>query len=248
MLENKVAIITGGSRGIGKAIASRFAKEGASIALVALHSETLENAKSEIEPDCPALMSFQGDIASVEFCAKVSKETLKQFQRIDILVNCAGMITRTPVQDLDVEEWQRVLDVNLNGSFYMTREVLPAMIESSSGKIINVTSQMSRIPHPSASPSYEVSKSGLGALTRHLALHLADKGICVNSIAPGSIDTDLPKSMSDEARNRLKQAIPVGRLGEPEEVAELALFLASSKSDYITGATMSINGGSLMDC
>ena len=114
------------------------------------------------------------------------------------------------------------------------------------GKIINLTSQMAYTPHPSASPSYEVSKSGMTALTRHLALKYAKYNICVNNIAPGSIDTDLPKSMSNEARQRLKDAIPMQRLGDVEEVADCALFLASKMSSYITGNTIHVNGGSLI--
>lgn len=169
------------------------------------------------------------------------------FGGVDILVNCAGTISRTPFALLGADEWQRVLDVNLTGPFHMAQTAVPSMIARGGGKIINVTSQMARIPHPAAAPSYEVSKAGLAALTRHLALHLAEHGICVNAIAPGSIDTDLPKSMTEEARERLRRAIPLGRLGDPLEVGNLAVFLASSLSDYITGATVTISGGSLMD-
>ena len=188
-----------------------------------------------------------GDIAEPDTSKRIVAQVLKLYGTIDILVNCAGTITRTPVADLSLEEWHRVINVNLNGTFYLSQAVLPTLCEKKYGKIINMTSQMASLPHPSASPSYEVSKAGMGALTRHLAYHYAKYNICVNAIAPGSIDTDLPKSMSPEARQRLKDMVPLKRLGEPEEVGSLAMFLASDHSNYITGATVNISGGSLMD-
>ncbi len=247
MLKGRVAIVTGGSRGIGRAIAQKFAENGASLLLVALHEDRLLQAKREISQLGVRVEILYDDIAEPEFSQQILSHALDLFGTIDILVNCAGIITRTPVAELTIEEWHRVLNVNLNGTFYLSQAVLPIMAEKHYGKIINITSQMAKLPHPSASPSYEVSKAGMIALTRHLSYHYAKHNICVNAIAPGSIDTDLPKSMTPEARQRLKDAIPLQRLGEPEEVGELALFLASDNSNYITGATMTITGGSLMD-
>ena len=247
MLKKKVAIITGGSRGIGRAIAHKFAQNGALLVLVADESvAALEQAAAEVRKMGAEVRTVLGDIAKPELSKEILRCTLKEFGTVDILVNCAGIITRTPVASLTLEEWHRVIDVNLHGTFYMSQAVLSVLSAQKRGKIINITSQMARRPHPSASPSYEVSKAGIAALTRHLAYHYAKYNICVNAIAPGSIDTDLPKSMSPEARQKLKEAIPLLRLGEPDEVADCALFLASSMSDYITGATMDINGGSLM--
>lgn len=247
MLEGKVAVVTGGSRGIGRAIADRFGTEGADLLLVALHDEGLERATEELRGQGVRVDAVAGDIASPALAHRVAEFASHTHGRVDVLVNCAGMISRTPFGALSDEEWHRVIDVNLHGTYYMSRALLPGMAERRSGKVINVTSQMARIPHPNASPSYEVSKAGMAALTRHLAYHFAQYGICVNAIAPGSIDTDLPKSMSDEARERLRAAIPLRRLGEPSEVGALAAFLASSEADYITGATITISGGSLMD-
>jgi 3-oxoacyl-[acyl-carrier protein] reductase len=247
MLKEKVAIITGGSRGIGRAIAQKFAENGASLLLVALHEERLLRAKQEISKMGVKVDILYGDIAEPDFSKQILSFALNLFGTIDILVNCAGMITRTPAATLTIEEWRRVLDVNLGGTFYLSQAVLPVMCDKNYGKIVNITSQMAKIPHPSASPSYEVSKAGMVALTRHLAFHYAKHNICVNAIAPGSIDTDLPKSMTPEARQRLKNAIPLQRLGDPLEVGSLAVFLASDQSNYITGATVNISGGSLMD-
>jgi len=247
LLKNKVAIVTGGSRGLGKAIALKFAEQGASSVLVATNEERLNQSANEIRAmGCDAVI-MSGDIANPIFSTHIVQAALDSFGKIDILVNCAGIISRTPIEQLSLEEWHRVIDVNLHGTFHLCRAVLPTMRSQNSGKIINMTSQMAKLPHPSASPSYEVSKSGQIALTRHLAYHYAQYNICVNAIAPGSINTDMPKSMTLEARERLRNAIPLRRLGEPEEVADCALFLASSMSDYITGEVIDINGGTLMD-
>ena len=247
MLKNKVAIITGGSRGIGYAIARTFAANGASLLLVALHEDRLLHAQKEIRGIGGNVEIIFGDIAEPDFSQRIVARSMKMFGTIDILVNCAGTITRTPFDSLTLEEWHRVINVNLHGTFYLSQAVLPILCAKHYGKIINITSQMARLPHPNASPSYAVSKAGMVALTRHLAYHYAQYNICVNAIAPGSIDTDLPKSMPPEARQRFKNDVPLKRLGNPEEVGDLALFLASDNSNYITGATMNISGGSLMD-
>ncbi len=247
MLEGKVAVITGGSRGLGKAIALEFAAQRASLVLVAQHSDRLEEVHNQAKSLGAQSVAILGDVACREFCRSTVDSTLQTFGRVDILVNNAGTISREPFEELDFKAWQRVIDVNLNGAFHFCQAVLPTMKAQNGGRIINMTSQMASIPHPSAAPSYEVSKAGLTALTRHLAYHYAQYAISVNAIAPGSIDTDMPRSMTPEARERLKQAIPVKRLGLPEEVAKLALFLASDSAGYITGATLPINGGSLMD-
>jgi 3-oxoacyl-[acyl-carrier protein] reductase len=215
--------------------------------VVALPEPALDEASRELRATGAKLLVISGDIAKPELSHEIVRRTLAEFHGIDVLVNCAGMITRAPVETLSLEDWFRVIDVNLHGAFHLSRAVLPTMRAQKRGKIINITSQMARLPHPGASPSYEVSKAGLTALTRHLAYRFAKEGICVNAIAPGSINTDLPKSMSEEAREKIKSGIPMGRLGEPSEVADLALFLASSMSDYITGSTLDINGGSLMN-
>ena len=247
LLKNKVAIVTGGSRGLGKAIAFKFASHGASLILVATNEERLNQSADEVRNRGAKAEIVAGDIAKPEFSEEIVKVTLDNFGQIDVLVNCAGVITRTPVEELSLKDWYRVIDVNLHGTFHACRAVLPLMRTQASGKIINMTSQMAKLPHPSASPSYEVSKAGQIALTRHFAYHYAQYNICVNAIAPGSINTDMPKSMSHEARERLRSAIPLRRFGEPDEVADCALFLATSMSDYITGETIDINGGTLMD-
>ena len=247
MLENKAAIISGASRGIGKSIALTFAREGANLVLVCHQDKiSLDLVKKEAESFGVTAITMLGDIASHFFCEDIISRALGSFGRADILVNCAGTITRSVTEEMSLEEWHRVIDTNLHGVMYLTKAILPIMRKNRYGKVVNLTSQMAHTPHPSASPSYEVSKSGVTALSRHLALEYAKFNICVNNIAPGSIDTDLPKSMTTVQRKKLKDAVPMGRLGEPEEVAQCALFLASEMSDYITGSTLHVNGGSLI--
>ena len=247
ILQGKVAVITGASRGIGRDIALTYAQEGASLALISLEDDRkLDSVKNEAEAFGIEVMIILGDVSSIEFCELAFKKITQYYKRIDILVNCAGTITRASFEEMTFDEWHRVIDVNLHGAFHMCRLFLPGMRKQKYGKIINITSQMAHSSHPSASPSYEVSKSGLTALTRHLAAKYAQFNISVNAIAPGSIDTDLPQSMSSEARLKLKKAIPMQRLGSPEEVGSCALFLASDMSSYVTGISMHVNGGSLI--
>ena len=172
-LDKRVAIITGASRGIGRAIARVFAREGASMALVALHEDRLQRVCDEFVASGTPTMAFPGDVTERRFPQRLVDQVLATHGRIDILVNCAGILTRTPTEQLAMEEWRRVIDVNLNGSFAFSQAVLPTMRQQGAGKILIMTSQMAWMPHPNASPSYEVSKAGLTALTRHLALHYA---------------------------------------------------------------------------
>jgi len=247
LLSNKIAVISGASRGIGRNIALRFAKEGACLVLICLKNEIyLNEVRREAEAMGAKTLCVIGDVSDSEFCELILKKTISKFGRVDILVNCAGIITRAPFEDLSLDDWHRVINVNLHGTFHLSRMFLPIMRTQNYGKVINVTSQMAFLPHPSASPSYEVSKAAITALTRHLSLQYAKYKVCINAIAPGSIDTDLPKSMSQEARAKLENAIPMRRLGSTEEVGDCALFLASSMSDYVTGTTLHVNGGALM--
>jgi 3-oxoacyl-[acyl-carrier protein] reductase len=245
-LDGRVAIVTGASRGIGRSIAKAYCKAGAKLVIVALHDEKLDEAEEEMRAHGAVVSKICGDVAEPETSRRAVAAALALGGSVDVLVNCAGTISRENLEETSDDSWHRILDVNLSGCFYQCRAVLPRMREQMRGKIINITSQMAFMAHPSASPSYEVSKAGLTALTRHIALHYAKFGICANAVAPGSIDTDLPKSMSTEARAKLKEAIPLLRLGNTHEVADLALFLASDSSNYITGQTICITGGSLM--
>lgn len=243
----KTILITGASGGLGSSISQLFAIEGANLILLGLHpGPKMQRIKDFVSSREADALYFFGDVASPKFCDQVIRSSLKKFKKIDILVNCAGIITRTPFEELSFEEWKLVLNVNLNGTFNMCKKIIPSMAKAGFGRVINITSQMAFLPHPGASPSYEASKAAVTALTRHLASIYADKGVCVNALAPGSINTDLPKSMSASIRAALENKIPMKRLGEPEEVASIVAFLSSPDSAYITGSTIHVNGGTLM--
>lgn len=247
MLKNKTAIITGASRGIGAAITNLFAINGCNMLITSLNGDKrLCDVAREAELHGVKVEKIFGDISKPEFINHIHDHFFSYFSDIDILINCAGVITRDSISDLNLESWKAVCEVNLTAPFLLTQKFSPYMINKRYGRIINITSQMAYIPHPGASPSYEVSKTGLLALTRHAASKFANMGVTVNAVAPGSIDTDMPKSMSGEMRERLKMAVPMKRLGEPVEVANAVLFLASDMSSYITGATIHVNGGSLI--
>lgn len=247
LLRNKTAVITGASRGIGAAIVNLFAINGCNMLITSLNGEKgLDDVACNASLHGVKVEKIFGDISKPAFINDIHDYFFSHFSDVDILVNCAGMITRESIIDLDLECWTRVGDVNLTAPFLLIQKFSPYMLKKNYGRIINMTSQMAYIPHLGASPSYEVSKTGLLALTRHAAAKFASNGVTVNAVAPGSIDTDMPKSMSIEMREKLKTAVPMKRLGEPIEVANAVLFLASDLSSYITGATIHVNGGSLI--
>lgn len=243
LLKDKVALITGASRGMGQAIAALFASHGADLVLNATTRENLTQTAGIVADRGRKAMLAEGDMAVRATSDKLVEAALEAYGKIDILVNCAGIITRTPTETLSDEDWRRVIGVNLDGTFYACRAVLPHMKSRGNGKIVNMSSDVAIRAHKGASPSYEVSKAGVLALTRHLGHEYAPCGICVNAICPGPIDTDMPKTWTPEYRQFVMGNIPMKRLGEPEEVAQCVLFLSSSMSDFITGEGIVINGG-----
>lgn len=248
-LFGRVAVVTGASKGIGRAISLLFSENGCNLILIS-HND--EEALKEVENECKkfniSTLALNGDISDKNFCKLAAVRSVEKFMHIDILINSAGVIARSSFDNMEYIDWEGVIDINLNGTMQIIKEFLPYLDhkEHYNKKIVTITSQMAYLPHPGANPSYEVSKSGLVALSRHLAYKNAKKNININCIAPGSINTDMPKSMPKEIRDQLIRSIPMQRLGEPVEVAKLALFLSSEDSDYITGTTCHINGGSLM--
>ncbi len=247
MLDNMVAIITGSSRGIGKAIAREFVKNSSKVCINGIgDTQALRRLSDEMLGEGAHIEAVLGDVRKREDCEELFRSTMQSYGKVDILVNCAGVIARADFLAMTDSDWHAVLDTNLNGAKNMIETVLPSMIKQRSGSIINITSQMAHMVHSGANPSYEVSKAGLTALTKHLAFQYANHGIRINALAPGSIDTELPRSMSAEKRREIESKIPMGRLGDVSEVASAALFLASSSSSYITGTTLHVNGGSFM--
>jgi 3-oxoacyl-[acyl-carrier protein] reductase len=246
-LKGRAAIITGAARGIGKAIALSFIREGAKVALVDVDKGILETAKNEIKKNREKVTAIPCDITkSVEVIAMVN-QVQKTFGRIDILVNNAGIIRRGTIETVTEEDWDRVIEVNLKGTFNCCKAVVELMKQQGYGKIINVSSIAGKMGDITSAPGYGSSKAGMDALTKTLARQLARYGINVNAVSPHAIETEMSAQWSEERRKEIIASIPLGRLGKPEDVAEAVLFLASDEASFITGEILDVNGGALMD-
>jgi 3-oxoacyl-[acyl-carrier protein] reductase len=246
-LKDRVAIVTGGARGIGTAIALAFIREGAKVVLVDVDKEKLEALKHEIEKEKGKVIAIPCDITkSVEVGAMVN-QVRDAFGRIDILVNNAGIIRRGTIETVSEEDWDRVIEVNLKGTFNCCKAVVETMKSQRYGKIVNISSIAGKIGDITSAPGYGPSKAGVDALTKTLARQLAQYGINVNAVAPHAIETEMSAQWSEERRKEIIASIPLGRLGKPEDVANAALFLASDDASFITGEILDVNGGALMD-
>lgn len=240
MLKGKTAVVTGGSRGIGKAICLKFAENGADIAfLYAGNTVKAEETLKELEALGVKAKAYQCNVADADAVAAVVKEIVKDFGGIQILVNNAGITKDKLVPMMKAADFDAVIDTNLKGVFYMIKGVYPLFLKQKGGKIINISSVSGLTGNPGQA-NYSASKAGVVGLTKSVAKELASRGVCCNAIAPGFIATEMTEALENDA---LKEAIPMKRFGEAEEVAELALFLASEQSDYITGEVIRIDGG-----
>lgn len=243
MLKGKTAVVTGGSRGIGKAICLKFAENGADIAfLYAGNTVKAEETQKELEALGVKAKAYQCNVADADAVAAAVKEIVKEFGGIQILVNNAGITKDKLVPMMKAADFDAVIDTNLKGVFYMMKGVYPLFLKQKGGKIINISSVSGLTGNPGQA-NYSASKAGVVGLTKSVAKELASRGICCNAIAPGFIATEMTEALENDA---LKEAIPMKRFGEAEEVAKLALFLASEQSDYITGEVIRIDGGLAM--
>jgi glucose 1-dehydrogenase len=257
----RVAVVTGSSKGIGKAIAMEFAKAGYSVVINARNEEELKQAAEDISKsikDIGKVVSIPGDISQEHVCISLIEGAVKQFGRIDVMINNAGIGGESKrIHELTEKDWDEVIDINLKGAFLCTREAVKNMLksitygeESGSGiennnySIINISSIHEQTPQPESAP-YAASKGGMEMLTKTVALELADKGIRVNGIAPGAIATDMNKEVleNQEKKEKKERQIPVHRIGQPEEIAKVALFLASNDASYVAGTTIYVDGG-----
>ena len=245
LLHDKTALVTGAARGIGRAIALRFAEEGAAVGLVDLR-DTKELARS-IEERGLRAFPLELDITDPAQVMKVVGTVAREMGTIDILVNNAGIIARGTILELSYETWRRVLDVNVNGTFNCCKAVIPHMVRHGSGRILNITSIAGKMGDITASPAYGTSKGAINTFTKSLARQLAEYHIRVNAIAPHAIETDMSADWSEEKRRAVIAAIPLKRMGTVEDVAEAALFLVSDAASFITGEILDVNGGALMD-
>lgn len=243
-LPNQVAFITGARRGIGRAIALEFARNGADCILVARTAP--EELAEEIRAQGRRALALAVDVSDAEAVEKAVKDSVKEFGRLDILVNNAGINDDGLLIRMKLEQWQRVLDVNLSGAFYATKAAARPMLKAEGGRIINISSVIGQMGN-AGQANYAASKAGLLGFTKSIAKELGSRGITCNAIAPGFIETDMTHDLSEEAKSALLNQIPLGKLGQAEDVALLALFLASPGARYITGQTFNVDGGLVME-
>jgi len=246
-LVDKVAIVTGAGRGIGKAIAIALAREGANIIAIDIDIQTAEKVAKEINSLDRQALAVQVDVSDSKEVNRMVQSILKKFKRIDILVNNAAIIRRGSIEDLTEEDWNRVMDVNLKGAFNCAKAVVGTMKKQRYGKIVNISSIAGKIGDLASAPCYGASKAGMTCLAKSLARELASYNINVNVVAPHAIETDMSKEWSEEKRKSIIADIPLGRMGEPEDIAEAVVFLVSDKAKFITGEVLDVNGGCLMD-
>ena len=246
-LKNRVAMITGGARGIGRAIALTFMREGAKAVLVDIDKDRLEASKREMESRGRMVRAIPCDITHNSEVKGTVNQIHKTLGRIDILVNNAGIIRRGTIETVTEEDWDRVVEVNLKGTFNCCKAVVEIMKGQGYGKIINISSIAGKMGDITSAPGYGPSKAGIDALTKTLARQLACYGINVNAVSPHAIETEMSAQWSEERRKEIIASIPLGRLGKPEDVAEAVLFLASDGASFITGEILDVNGGAWMD-
>jgi 3-oxoacyl-[acyl-carrier protein] reductase len=242
LLTNRVTIVTGATRGIGEAIAMEAARNGSDVALFGRNPELLQKVESQIGSMGRKAKALQVDVTHQAAVEEAVKEIQEEFQRIDFLVNNAGITRDNLLLTMKAEEWNEVVTTNLYGVFHCSKAVLKPMMKRRYGKIINITSVAGITGNPGQT-NYSASKAGVIGFTKALAKEMGKRNICVNAVAPGMIETDMTTNLPEELKKQYLEAIPLGRFGKAEEVAALVVFLLSSASDYITGQVIAIDGG-----
>ncbi|MEM7813409.1 MAG: 3-oxoacyl-ACP reductase family protein [Candidatus Aenigmatarchaeota archaeon] len=244
-LKGKVAIVTGSSKGIGRAIALRLARDGASVVVNGRNEADIAAVVNEIKKAKGKAIGVRSDVSIAKDVERLAAETVKQFKRIDILVNNAGVLDMKACAEMTEQEWDRILDINLKGYFLCARASAAQMVkQKSGGKIVNIASIAGMRAYPGCA-AYNASKAGIISLTQTLALELAKEKINVNAIAPGAIETAMTKNVLEDKHvyQQMLANIPWGRIGKPEDIANAVAFLVSSDADYITGAVLVVDGG-----
>jgi 3-oxoacyl-[acyl-carrier protein] reductase len=244
-LENQIAVVTGAGRGIGRAIALKFAAEGADVACVSRTQENSERVAAEIRALGRTAWAYAVDVADAAAVNAAAGKILAECGRVDILVNNAGVTRDNLLMRMSDAEWDAVLNTNLKGAFLVTKAFSRAMIKQRSGRIINVASVIGLIGNAGQS-NYAASKAGLIGFTKSVARELASRGITVNVLAPGFIETDMTALLKEELRAGVLRQIPLGNFGQPDDIAGAAVFLASPAARYITGQVLAVDGGMVM--
>ncbi|MCL5942190.1 MAG: SDR family oxidoreductase [Actinobacteria bacterium] len=242
--EGRVAIVTGAARGIGREIARQLAERGAAVAVVDVDAQGALEAAEAVGPKALAIAC---DVSSGHAVAAMVETVIAQLGRIDILVNNAGICERVSVEQITEEQWDRAIAVNLKGTFLVSRAVVPQMKSERSGRIINMASIAGKMGGLMVGLHYAASKGGVLAFTRGLARELAPYGITVNAVCPSMVDTEMGRLFGDDEKRRYLAGVPLGRLATPEDVAAAVIYLASDAASYVTGETLGVNGGLVMD-
>ena len=243
---SKVALITGSSRGIGKQIAIKFAKEGYNIVLNYVNrSEEVDKTIEEIKSLGVEVLEAQGDVSNFEESETIVELAIEKFGQIDVLVNNAGITRDTLIMRMKPEDFSKVINVNLVGTFNITKNVVPYMMKKRQGRIINISSVVG-ISGNAGQCNYAASKAGIIGFTKSLAKELASRNILVNAVAPGFIETSMTDVLQESVKESIKKQIPLNRIGMPEDVANVVYFLASEESSYVTGQVLQVDGGMLI--
>lgn len=255
ILDGKLCVVTGAARGMGKALALKYAENGANVVLIDLDQDGLEVAAQKIQAKGVEALPLVVDVASAQQIDKAINEVESKFTKIDVLANCAGISTSRLMKDVEESDWDRVMNVNLKSAYLLSNRVAKNMIEHQvqNGKIVSISSQASKIGEL-GNGVYCVSKAGLNMLTQILGLELAQYGICVNSVCPGYVNTEMIQQVFQkrgplegmtpkEYEKTLTDTVPLKRMAEPEEIADLMLFLSSEQANYITGVSLTVAGG-----
>jgi 3-oxoacyl-[acyl-carrier protein] reductase len=246
MLTDKVALVTGGSRGIGRAICLELAAQGAKVVVNYAGSQgAAEETVALIKQNGGDAISVQGDVAASADAEAMVSATIEAFGRIDILVNNAGITRDNLLMRMKEEDWDAVINTNLKGVFNCTKAVTRPMMKQRFGRIINITSVVGIVGNPGQA-NYVSAKAGVIGLTKSNAKELASRGITVNAVAPGYIETDMTGQLGEEVKTKLFETIPLARLGRPEDIANVVAFLSSDKSNYMTGQVLNVDGGMVM--
>lgn len=246
MGERKVALVTGSARGIGKEMAITLAKSGYDVAVnYRTKSDELDELKAEIESNNVKCALVQGDVANYDDAEKMVKETVEKLGKIDVLVNNAGITKDGLLMRMSKEDFEKVIDINLIGTFNVTRNVIPLMVKQKSGRIISISSVVG-VAGNAGQTNYSASKAGIIGFTKSLAKEVASRNILVNAVAPGFIATDMTNVLSDSVKESINNQIPLRKMGTAEDVAKVVKFLASDDSSYITGQVIHVDGGMIM--
>lgn len=245
-LAGRTAVVTGGSRGIGYEISNFLAKSGMNVAVLSKNLQHATDASTKLVEQGYCSKGFACDVSSVQSIQAALQDVVSCYKAIDVLVNCAGVLDSSPIDELTEEVWDSVIDTNLKGTFFMIQKALPYLEKSSAPRIVNISSNAGRMGGFENGVAYSASKGGIISLTYAAARRLAPKGITVNCVAPGTIESDMTKAYDGEAKKRLLARFPIGRFGQPSEVAAAVGYFASEEAAFTTGAVLDVNGGLFM--